>query len=69
MRCDDCQARLLDFLYGLLDTDDATAVETHLAGCSKCQAALAASQDTRKLFAKAALLPFPEVRFTPPTHR
>lgn len=66
MRCDDCEPLLLDHLYGLLDPADAAAVEQHLAGCGACTAARGRAGRTQSLFARAAKLPFPQVRFTAP---
>jgi hypothetical protein len=67
MRCDACQARLLEYQYGLLEPAEQAAVEEHLAACSRCPAALAEATRTRELFARAAKLSFCDVRFVPPT--
>jgi hypothetical protein len=67
MRCDHCQALLLDHLYGLLDGPDGAAVDAHLADCPDCTTALESARKARDLFVRAAKLSFPDVRFTPPT--
>src|SRR5437868_1329858 len=66
MRCDDCQALLLDHLYGLLDGPEAVALDAHLAGCAGCTAAREQAARVRGLFARAAKSSFPDVRFVPP---
>jgi Putative zinc-finger len=45
--CDD-KDRLIAFLYGEADRDDAAAIEAHLAGCAACAADLAAFSDVRR---------------------
>ena len=65
-RCDEYRAQLLDYQYGLLEPAEAAAVEDHLAGCPDCPAALAAVAKEEALFARAARLSFPGVRFEPP---
>lgn len=69
MRCDECQPRLLDYLYGLLEPAEAAAVEAHLAGCPACAAARAEAGRVRDLIATAARGEFPHVRFQPPVAR
>lgn len=64
--CDTCQSLLLDHLYGLLDSDEAQAVETHLTGCPACQAARDKAAHLQGMLAQAAKSAFPEVKFTPP---
>jgi hypothetical protein len=65
--CDECEARLLDYQYGLLEPAEAAAVEEHLAACqAACPAALAAASKAQSLLAKAAKVPFPDVTFVPP---
>ena len=66
MRCDQCQALLLDYLYGLLDGPEKAALAVHLADCPGCAAARSREGKARDLFARAARFSFPEVRFTPP---
>jgi hypothetical protein len=66
MRCDECQNRLLDLVYGLLDPAEAAALEGHMASCSACTAAVAAARGDQVLFAQAAKTSFPLVRFAPP---
>jgi len=38
MKCDEALPLLSDYAEGLLDTDERTVVETHLAGCVQCKA-------------------------------
>ena len=40
LTCAETTALLLDYLYGLLDGDDAQHLQSHLAGCPACQAQL-----------------------------
>src|SRR5262245_58080781 len=67
MRCDDCQTRLLDLVYGLPDPAEAAALEAHVAGCPACTAAVAAARGEKALLARAAKVAFPTVQFVPPT--
>lgn len=67
MRCDHCQSVMLDHLYGLLDPAEAAAVEEHLSGCAGCSAARDQAARLQGLFARAAKVEFPHVRFDPPT--
>ena len=64
--CESVQAHLLNYLYELLEEDDQRAVESHLAGCERCQAALNATRGKQKLLATAAKKQFPQVRFNRP---
>jgi len=64
--CHDCQAKLLNHLYGLLDDADERGVQDHLKVCEPCRAALATAQQQRQLIAFAAKGEFPKVRFAPP---
>ncbi|HUR54447.1 MAG TPA: zf-HC2 domain-containing protein, partial [Gemmataceae bacterium] len=66
MRCDHYQTLLLDHLYGLLDDHEAAEVDTHLTGCTGCNAAREAAAAAQGLFARAAKSTFPNVRFVPP---
>ena len=64
--CESVQAKLLNYLYELLEEEDQRAVESHLAGCERCQAALTAARGKQKLLAKAAKKQFPQVHFDRP---
>ncbi len=64
--CESCQNLLLESLYGLLDDADQQPLQAHLVGCAACQAALAQVQKQQHLFAAAAKLEFPAVRFVEP---
>src|SRR5262245_20230642 len=65
-RCIDFQPQMLDFVYDLLDKEVSRALVSHLEVCPACQLALREAQAQRRLFAAAARLDFPEVRFLPP---
>src|SRR6516225_4997881 len=64
--CDFFQAEMLNNLYGLLDTAEATALADHVAGCPACQAALTRARRQQELLAAAAKSAFPAVTFQPP---
>ena len=66
MMCHDCQALLLDHLYGLLEAVETAAVESHLAVCPACSAARSDAARAQGLIGKAAKSSFPHVRFTAP---
>ena len=66
MPCDNCRTLLLDHLYGLLDAAEAVAVENHLAACPACTAVRDREVHAQELFAQAAKVEFPHVRFQPP---
>ncbi len=66
MMCHDCQALLLDHLYGLLEAAETAAVESHLAVCPACSAARSDAARAQGLIGKAAKSSFPHVRFTAP---
>src|SRR5438552_6304703 len=55
LTCAETTALLLDYLYGLLDGDDAQRLQSHLAGCPACQAQLEQAKAQQNLFARAAL--------------
>ncbi|HEV3205075.1 MAG TPA: zf-HC2 domain-containing protein, partial [Gemmataceae bacterium] len=63
--CEQYQAMMLDYLYGLLDTPEVDNLSVHLKDCAGCQAALAQSESHKQMLAQAAKLEFPEVRFDP----
>jgi hypothetical protein len=64
--CNDCQSRMLDCVYGLLDGPDAEAVRAHAADCQACSTALAEADRLQGLFGRAARLSFDAVRFEAP---
>lgn len=66
MRCVDCQNQMLDLVYGLLDTAEAAALESHVADCPACAAAKAAAAGEQALIARAAKSSFPSIEFRPP---
>jgi hypothetical protein len=64
--CADCQPRLLDDLYGLLEPDESKQLLDHLTTCPDCRRARAEAERVQKLLAAAARSEFPDVRFTAP---
>src|SRR5438270_4813037 len=64
--CADCQPRLLDDLYGLLEPDESKQLLDHLASCPDCRRARAEAERVQKHLAAAARSEFPDVRFTAP---
>ncbi|MFN4259353.1 MAG: alpha-2-macroglobulin family protein [Gemmataceae bacterium] len=64
--CQQCQALLLEHLYGLLEGEERQTLEQHLLGCPSCQAALEQAKAQQRLLAQAARAEFPEVRFEAP---
>src|SRR5947209_19412138 len=69
MTREECQAKLLEYLYDLLDADDRAEVERWLAQDAECQSALKMAEEQRVLLSAAAKTRFAEVRFEPPTSR
>lgn len=65
MRCEHCQPLILDYLYGLLDGPEASAIESHLTDCAACAAARDEAARLQGLIARAAKTAFPKVRFEP----
>jgi len=63
--CDNFQAQLLDYLYGLMDPEEVEAFSAHLKDCAGCKSTLSRSESHKQLLAQAARLEFPEVRFDP----
>ncbi len=55
MNCDEANILLHALIDGELDAENALKVETHVAGCAKCAAALRDMQDLRKTINPAAL--------------
>ena len=66
LNCEGCQNLLLDFLYDLLEPAEREALQAHLATCPACPAALAKVRQQQGLFATAAKMAFPAVRFIKP---
>lgn len=64
--CDRCRELLLDSLYGLLDPSEEVALAAHVADCPACRDAKAEAAKAQALFAVAAKLPFPDVKFEIP---
>lgn len=54
MICSDCSEILLEYLYGLLDEEQAALLRGHLASCPSCQASLDYARQGQNLFARAA---------------
>jgi hypothetical protein len=63
---DDRPARLLDYLYGLLEADQAAALEAELLADPVLAAELADARKAQGLFAAAAKTHFPTVTFSVP---
>jgi alpha-2-macroglobulin-like protein len=53
--CHECCERLLDFLYGLLDAEESSRLELHLADCAACRDGLEHARKEQNLLARAAL--------------
>ncbi|MER3415096.1 MAG: hypothetical protein C4297_02655 [Gemmataceae bacterium] len=66
MHCSQVRERLLEWLYGLLEPEEAQALESHLEVCPACQEARKRALDMQHLIAQAARRSFPDVRFVPP---
>ncbi|MBA2225573.1 zf-HC2 domain-containing protein [Thermogemmata fonticola] len=66
MTCERCEQLLLDYLYGLVESTEAEALEAHLRACASCAAARGRMEHLQKLLAAAARDRFPHVRFDPP---
>ncbi len=65
-RCQLFQDLLLEYLYDLLEGHERQSLETHLAGCPACQAALVKAKNQQRLLATAAKAEFAGVRFQAP---
>src|SRR5262245_23433126 len=68
-RCTEFQSQMLDYVYDLLDEGVAVVLGAHLDECAVCQSALREAQAQQQLFASAARLEFPAVRFVAPEDR
>jgi hypothetical protein len=64
--CEPFTAKLLPYLYDLLDSDERQALQAHLETCAACRTALERAQSQRKILAVAAKAEFPNVHFQPP---
>src|SRR5262249_55055658 len=60
------QALLLEYLYDLLEGHERESVQTHLASCAGCQAALERAKRQQRLLATAAKSEFAGVQFQAP---
>src|SRR6516165_957338 len=65
-RCELYQALMLEHLYDLLEGQERQSMETHLAGCAGCRAALESAKQQQCLLAKAAKTEFTAVQFQAP---
>src|SRR5436853_13019 len=50
--CDDCNNLLLDYLYGLLEPEEAAKLREHLDACPNCQQALRSAEAQQSLIAR-----------------
>jgi uncharacterized repeat protein (TIGR01451 family) len=66
--CGQFQAQMLDHLYDLLDAHEQQALLRHLEECPSCAAALKGASKQQEMFAAAARMEFPQVRFAPPSN-
>jgi len=66
MTCEQSEQLLLDYLYGLVEGDEARALEEHLRNCRSCTDARYRMERWQKLLATAARDRFPAVHFAPP---
>jgi hypothetical protein len=64
--CDRWQDLLLDFVYGLLDEQEAVELRAHLAQCPACQAELAKAEGSKDRLSRAALAIRDVAPFHPP---
>ncbi len=65
--CHRWEPLLLDYLYDLLDAEEAYALEAHLQACPQCRQGLTQAKRQQKLIGAAARREFPMVRFEPPS--
>jgi anti-sigma factor RsiW len=65
--CHHWEPLLLDYLYDLLDAEEACALEAHLQTCPQCRQGLTQAKRQQKLIGAAARREFPRVRFEPPS--
>ena len=64
--CDRWQDLLLDFVYGLLDEQEAGELQAHLAECPACRAELAKAEGSKDRLSRAALAIRDVAPFQPP---
>lgn len=64
--CHHWEPLLLDYLYDLLDAEEACALEAHLQTCPQCRQGLTQAKRQQKLIGAAARREFPMVRFELP---
>lgn len=57
---------MIELAYGLLDPAATEAIRSHAANCAECSAAVSEATRAKGLFAKAAKMSFPEVKFEAP---
>lgn len=65
-KCQDYQNLLLEYLYELLETEEQSQMDEHLAQCDTCQEALRKTQQQKNLLAQAALCDVPTTPFQKP---
>lgn len=66
MECRDCQTRLLELAYDLLDGPLANEVRAHAESCTACREALRETGRLQALLGRAARLPIDDFRFEVP---
>src|SRR4051812_9926408 len=66
LSCAASQVQLLEYLYDVLDPAERQALESHLAACPACAAALNRTRTQQELLASAARLQFPQLKFEAP---
>src|SRR6516162_6726145 len=64
--CETTQAKLLHFVYGLLEADEQKELLAHISECGQCRSALQRAEEQQRLMSVAAKTEFPGVRFVPP---
>ena len=56
--------RLIDYLEGQLPASMVAVLESHVAGCQRCQAFIASYQATPRIMREATETPFPDTAQT-----
>lgn len=64
--CETCRPLLADHAFGLLDAQQASAVDAHLPACTGCQSAARSAQQFAALTKAASSADFPVTAFAPP---
>ena len=64
--CETHQRTLMDYVHGLLEPEETATLESHLAECEACSAALERERTLLETLCQAARGSFPEVRFVAP---